>query len=217
MCRCSLYVGVSINGAACPHFWWFLCCLSFSVWNISVKKLKNKGMYNKDLNSMVVNCSTNIYIFMLWGNKNNTKLLYWVIANVDVALPSLAALFNVYLCSLILRVVLHSEPAPSAMSALHHFGAEMLRLSRGLEASAATKPQYRGYTNWHIFVRFKISNRCGNQRIGIYISNYWIGFSIFQFALKLCIAFYVLNVPVWTYYTRHCFLFVLFRSPFNIA
>ncbi|CAK1548710.1 unnamed protein product [Leptosia nina] len=32
-----------------------------------------------------------------------------------------------------------SEPAPSAMSALHHFGAEMLRLSRGLEASAAAK------------------------------------------------------------------------------
>ncbi|XP_026484893.2 dopamine D2-like receptor isoform X1 [Vanessa tameamea] len=37
-----------------------------------------------------------------------------------------------------------SEPAPSAMSALHHFGAEMLRLSRGLEASAASKPTYRG-------------------------------------------------------------------------
>ncbi|KAJ2943966.1 hypothetical protein O0L34_g8288 [Tuta absoluta] len=37
-----------------------------------------------------------------------------------------------------------SEPAPSAMGALHHFGAEMLRLSRGLEASAAPKPQYRG-------------------------------------------------------------------------
>ncbi|PZC87328.1 hypothetical protein B5X24_HaOG201564 [Helicoverpa armigera] len=37
-----------------------------------------------------------------------------------------------------------SEPAPSAMTALHQFGAEMLRLSRGLEASAATKPQYRG-------------------------------------------------------------------------
>ncbi|XP_037300697.1 alpha-2B adrenergic receptor-like [Manduca sexta] len=30
------------------------------------------------------------------------------------------------------------------MTALHQFGAEMLRLSRGLEASAATKPQYRG-------------------------------------------------------------------------
>lgn len=44
-----------------------------------------------------------------------------------------------------LCVVLHSEPAPSAMTALHQFGAEMLRLSRGLEASAATKPQYRGY------------------------------------------------------------------------
>ncbi|KAH9633970.1 hypothetical protein HF086_015174 [Spodoptera exigua] len=43
-----------------------------------------------------------------------------------------------------LCVVLHSEPAPSAMTALHQFGAEMLRLSRGLEASAATKPQYRG-------------------------------------------------------------------------
>ncbi|CAG9576158.1 unnamed protein product [Danaus chrysippus] len=37
-----------------------------------------------------------------------------------------------------------SEPAPSAMSALHHFGAEMLRLSRGLEASAASKPSSRG-------------------------------------------------------------------------
>ncbi|XP_013148728.1 PREDICTED: 5-hydroxytryptamine receptor 2A isoform X2 [Papilio polytes] len=37
-----------------------------------------------------------------------------------------------------------SEPAPSAMSALHHFGAEMLRLSRGLEASAATKASFRG-------------------------------------------------------------------------
>ncbi|XP_045761203.1 5-hydroxytryptamine receptor 2C isoform X1 [Maniola jurtina] len=37
-----------------------------------------------------------------------------------------------------------SEPAPSAMSALQHFGAEMLRLSRGLEASAAAKPTYRG-------------------------------------------------------------------------
>ncbi|KAL0849822.1 hypothetical protein ABMA28_011761 [Loxostege sticticalis] len=37
-----------------------------------------------------------------------------------------------------------SEPAPSAMTALHHFGAEMLRLSRGLEASAATKPQCKG-------------------------------------------------------------------------
>ncbi|RVE52681.1 hypothetical protein evm_002554 [Chilo suppressalis] len=37
-----------------------------------------------------------------------------------------------------------SEPAPSAMTALHQFGAEMLRLSRGLEASAAIKPQYRG-------------------------------------------------------------------------
>ncbi|NP_001296483.1 5-hydroxytryptamine receptor 2A [Bombyx mori] len=37
-----------------------------------------------------------------------------------------------------------SEPAPSAMSALHQFGAEMLRLSRGLEASAAAKPQFRG-------------------------------------------------------------------------
>ncbi|GBP16304.1 hypothetical protein EVAR_93671_1 [Eumeta japonica] len=38
----------------------------------------------------------------------------------------------------------HSEPAPSAMTALHQFGAEMLKLSRGLEASAAPKPQYRG-------------------------------------------------------------------------
>ncbi|XP_069365878.1 5-hydroxytryptamine receptor 2C isoform X2 [Maniola hyperantus] len=37
-----------------------------------------------------------------------------------------------------------SEPAPSAMSALQHFGAEMLRLSRGLEASAAAKPSCRG-------------------------------------------------------------------------
>ncbi|XP_026764724.2 5-hydroxytryptamine receptor 2C isoform X1 [Galleria mellonella] len=37
-----------------------------------------------------------------------------------------------------------SEPAPSAMTALHQFGAEMLRLSRGLEASATTKPPYRG-------------------------------------------------------------------------
>ncbi|XP_068628951.1 5-hydroxytryptamine receptor 2A [Battus philenor] len=37
-----------------------------------------------------------------------------------------------------------SEPAPSAMSALHHFGAEMLRLSRGLEASAASKASFRG-------------------------------------------------------------------------
>ncbi|XP_063373341.1 5-hydroxytryptamine receptor 2A [Cydia amplana] len=37
-----------------------------------------------------------------------------------------------------------SEPAPSAMTALHQFGAEMLRLSRGLEASAASKPQYSG-------------------------------------------------------------------------
>ncbi|KAG7304187.1 hypothetical protein JYU34_011122 [Plutella xylostella] len=36
-----------------------------------------------------------------------------------------------------------SEPAPSAMGALHQFGAEMLRLSRGLEASA-TRPHYRG-------------------------------------------------------------------------
>lgn len=36
-----------------------------------------------------------------------------------------------------------TEPAPSTMSALHQFGAEMLRLSRGLEnaiASAATHP-----------------------------------------------------------------------------
>ncbi|XP_073948089.1 5-hydroxytryptamine receptor 2B [Choristoneura fumiferana] len=39
-----------------------------------------------------------------------------------------------------------SEPAPSAMTALHQFGAEMLRLSRGLEASAASKPQNRGAT-----------------------------------------------------------------------
>lgn len=115
----------------------------------------------------------------------------------ECSFTSLAALFNVYPCSLILRVVLHSEPAPSAMSALHHFGAEMLRLSRGLEASAATKPQYRGYTNWHIFVRLKIFNRCGNQLNGIYI-DYSTGFCIFQFAVKFCIAFYV---PVWTCYT----------------
>lgn len=51
---------------------------------------------------------------------------------------------------LIMCVVLHSEPAPSAMTALHQFGAEMLRLSRGLEASAGTKPQTKGYkNNWH--------------------------------------------------------------------
>lgn len=56
-------------------------------------------------------------------------------------------LLCVYMCVVVLMcVLLHSEPAPSAMSALHHFGAEMLRLSRGLEASAASKPTYRGYT-----------------------------------------------------------------------
>ncbi|CAB3245386.1 unnamed protein product [Arctia plantaginis] len=58
-------------------------------------------------------------------------------------------LINVPMCSSVcsphtLCVVLHSEPAPSAMTALHQFGAEMLRLSRGLEASAASKPPNRG-------------------------------------------------------------------------
>lgn len=54
-----------------------------------------------------------------------------------------------------IHVVLHSEPAPSAMTALHQFGAEMLRLSRGLEASAATKTPLKGYNNWHFY--FKIT------------------------------------------------------------
>lgn len=31
-----------------------------------------------------------------------------------------------------------SEPTPSTMSALHQFGAEMLKLSRGLEAAGAS-------------------------------------------------------------------------------
>lgn len=59
------------------------------------------------------------------------------------------------------RVVLHSEPAPSAMSALHQFGAEMLRLSRGLEASAAAKPQFRGYlTNWQYLLALSYVLQC---------------------------------------------------------
>lgn len=123
------------------------------------------------------------------------------VANVDVALRSVAALFNVYLCSLILRVVLHSEPAPSAMSALHHFGAEMLRLSRGLEASAATKPQYRGYILIGIYLyasKFQIVVATNEMEFSI---DYSFGYYKFQCAL-ICIAFLVLNVPGWICYTR---------------
>lgn len=36
-----------------------------------------------------------------------------------------------------------SEPTPCTMSALHQFGAEMLKLSRGLEAAAAANSRAR--------------------------------------------------------------------------
>ncbi|OWR42559.1 5-hydroxytryptamine receptor 1A like protein [Danaus plexippus plexippus] len=59
------------------------------------------------------------------------------------AIPIVLLLNNVLFVT-VAHLCVHSEPAPSAMSALHHFGAEMLRLSRGLEASAASKPSSRG-------------------------------------------------------------------------
>jgi hypothetical protein len=42
--------------------------------------------------------------------------------------------FNVTLCQIILFIHSIPEPTPSTMTALHQFGAEMLKLSRGLES-----------------------------------------------------------------------------------